>query len=129
MSNKYSDIINLERPQSNYPKMSNHDRAAQFSPFAALDGHQDELNEVARVVEEKMILSQQRKEELNLILNSLKVDQPIIIEYFEKDLAKDGGKYRRRQGYFLKIDDFEKTIYLNDKSKILIADIYDIEVI
>ena len=40
MSGKYDDIIDLPHPTSqNHPRMSLHDRAAQFSPFAALTGH------------------------------------------------------------------------------------------
>ena len=36
----YDDIINLPNPTSkNHPRMSLHDRAAQFAPFAALTGH------------------------------------------------------------------------------------------
>ena len=37
---KYADIINLPHHVSHcYPQMSMADRAAQFSPFAALTGH------------------------------------------------------------------------------------------
>ena len=45
--NKYEDIINMERPVSKHPKMSMHDRAAQFAPFAALTGLEEELEETA----------------------------------------------------------------------------------
>ncbi|MBR5375689.1 MAG: hypothetical protein IK139_00240 [Lachnospiraceae bacterium] len=47
--NKYDDIINLEHPVSKkHPRMSMHDRAAQFAPFAALTGLEEELAETAR---------------------------------------------------------------------------------
>lgn len=45
--NKYSDIIDMDRPVSKHPKMSMHDRAAQFAPFAALAGLEEELEETA----------------------------------------------------------------------------------
>ena len=45
MSNKYDDIINLPRPESKYPRMPRANRAAQFSPFAALSGHEDAIRE------------------------------------------------------------------------------------
>jgi hypothetical protein len=47
---KYDDIINLPHPTSaKHPRMSLYDRAAQFSPFAALTGHEDAIEETARV--------------------------------------------------------------------------------
>lgn len=46
---KYGDIINLPHPTSaNHPQMSMHDRAAQFSPFAALTGHSSAISETAK---------------------------------------------------------------------------------
>ena len=47
MSNKYDDIINLPRPESKYPHMPRANRAAQFSPFAALTGHEEAIRETA----------------------------------------------------------------------------------
>ena len=40
---KYDAIIDLPRPASSRPKMTAHDRAAQFSPFAALTGYEDAI--------------------------------------------------------------------------------------
>ena len=51
MSNKYDDIINLPRPESKYPRMPRANRAAQFSPFAALTGHEEAIRETAYLVE------------------------------------------------------------------------------
>ncbi len=51
---KYADIINMEHHQSStHPHMSNYDRAAQFSPFAALTGHEEAIQEKARLNEFK----------------------------------------------------------------------------
>ncbi len=52
MSNKYDDIINLPRPESKYPRMPRANRAAQFSPFAALTGHEEAIRETAYLVDE-----------------------------------------------------------------------------
>ena len=50
MSGNYDDIIALPHPEPRtHPRMSLHDRAAQFSPFAALTGFEDYL---ARVEQE-----------------------------------------------------------------------------
>ena len=51
---RYADIINLPRPKSSHKPMSMHDRAAQFSPFSALTGLDDELAETARIVDSKI---------------------------------------------------------------------------
>ena len=59
ISHKYDDIINLPHHVSKkHPQMSLHDRAAQFSPFAALTGHKAAINETARLTDEKQILSE-----------------------------------------------------------------------
>ena len=51
---KYNDIINLPHHKSKKrPHMSAHDRAAQFSPFAALTGHDDAIKETARLTDKK----------------------------------------------------------------------------
>jgi hypothetical protein len=47
---KYDDIIDLPHPTSTkHPRMSMHDRAAQFSPFAALTGHEEAIEETAQI--------------------------------------------------------------------------------
>ena len=49
-NHSYDDIINLPHPTSrNHPRMSLHDRAAQFAPFAALTGHDAAIKETARL--------------------------------------------------------------------------------
>lgn len=51
----YADIIHLPHPSSkSHPQMSRQDRAAQFSPFAALTGYEEVIQETARRVEERM---------------------------------------------------------------------------
>lgn len=53
-TNKYEDIIHLQHPASaNHPQMPIKDRAAQFSPFAALTGHEDAIRETQRRMEER----------------------------------------------------------------------------
>lgn len=55
MSGKYGDIINLPHPTSqNHPRMSLHDRAAQFSPFAALTGHHAAIVETGRLTDRRI---------------------------------------------------------------------------
>lgn len=44
---KYEDMLDLPRPEPIRPRMSAVDRAAQFAPFAALTGFDDEIQETA----------------------------------------------------------------------------------
>ena len=59
----YEDIINLpHHVSSKRPQMSMLDRAAQFSPFAALTGYDDAIHETGRLTDEKIDLSEEEKE-------------------------------------------------------------------
>lgn len=130
--NDYSDIINLEHPEpKNHIRMSKENRASQFSPFAALSGYEDNLKEARRKIDQKIILEEDKKENLDRILLKLEKEYfPFVkITYFVKDLKKDGGYYRTIMGNFWKTNYNEKTIYLKSKEKILISNIYEIEII
>ena len=70
--NGYEDIINKSRPVNNrHKRMSNYERAAQFSPFAALTGLGAAISETARLTDEKV---EQDEEQLNILNN--KYSQP-----------------------------------------------------
>lgn len=52
---KYDDIINLSHPTSKkYSRMAVLDRAAQFSPFAALTGYEKALEETKELAIERV---------------------------------------------------------------------------
>ena len=52
---KYDDIILLPHHVSKvHPPMPLSERAAQFSPFAALTGHAEAIVETARLMEDKI---------------------------------------------------------------------------
>ena len=68
----YSSIINLPHHVSEtHPHMSLYDRAAQFSPFAALTGYEDAIKEAGRQVSSKIEISEEEKLEINRKLNYL----------------------------------------------------------
>ena len=61
MYDNYYDIKQFSRPHyDDHPQMSILDRAAQFSPFAALTGHQEMIKETERTTETKKIMDQAR---------------------------------------------------------------------
>lgn len=98
---KYDDIINLPHFVSKkYPQMSMRDRAAQFSPFAALTGYDAEIKETTRLTDRRIELDEDVLDKLNerlyilrKVLDDGSVYPEVRITYFEKDLKKDGGKY------------------------------------
>ena len=130
---KYDDIINMPHYQSKkHPQMSIYMRAAQFSPFAALTGFEEQTEETARLTDERIELDENKRAELDEKLNELMLydnlmDVQVRITYFEEDLLKSGGKYREVHVNIKKIDTINRCIVLDDRSKILIDDIYDID--
>ena len=128
----YDDIINLPHHVSKtHPHMSLADRAAQFSPFAALTGYEDAIKEAGRIVDEKIELSEEEKEEINRQLNYLnehkKDNIQITITYFLKDMKKNGGSYRQITSNLKRLDEIEKTILLVDNTILRIDDIRKIQ--
>ena len=121
ISHKYDDIINLPHHVSKkHPQMSLHDRAAQFSPFAALTGHKAAINETARLTDEKQILSEdviaKLNEQLNLIKENIGTNLIVTITYFVPDDRKSGGAYISNTGVVKKINEYNHTVILTDKT-------------
>ncbi len=131
---KYSNIINLSRPPSSRPKMSAIDRAAQFSAFAALVGLDEQMDETARLVDNKIELSEDEVETLNqkfkrLIEVSDGVKPQIKVTYFVPDPRKDGGAYVTKIGTVKRIDDIFLKILFADRTEISVSDILDFEIL
>ena len=129
---RYDDIINLPNPTSTkHPRMSLSDRAAQFSPFAALTGHEAAIEETVRQTDEKLMLSDEviaeLNEKLNLITETTGTQQLVRITYFVPDNKKAGGAYISCSGCVKKIDGYEHTVVMEDKTAIPIEQISDIE--
>ena len=127
---KYSDIINKSRPVSyRHKKMSNYERAAQFSPFAALTGYDDAVKETARLTDKRIELDEYEKaaldEKLRIALEN--PEKEITITYFKPDAKKDGGAYINSAGKLKKIDDYERVVVLVGGLKIPIEEITEIE--
>lgn len=131
MTGKYDDIIGMPHHVSKkHPHMSNYDRAAQFSPFAALTGHDAAVNETARLTDRKIELDESEKalldEKIQIIINSQ--DACAEITYFVQDLTKDGGSYQLKRGSVRKLDMYKRLIVMDDRTEINIDDIISIEI-
>lgn len=133
MSNKYEGIINLPHHVSNkHPKMTLEARAAQFAPFAALTGYDDEIKETERLTNERIELDDEVKNFLNnkirIILEQISTRPVITFTYFIPDLQKEGGKYVTVTGIVKKINEYKKMIILEDKTEISIKEIINIQI-
>ena len=132
MSNKYDDIIDLPYPQkSTRQRMSMGDRAAQFSPFAALVGYEDAVEETARLTEEKLELAEDMKAiidaKLGIIVDRLDSHPSVTITYFVPDEKKTGGKYLTVTDNVKSVDELERALILAEKGSVPINDIRNIE--
>lgn len=135
---KYADIIHLLHYQSaKRPHMPEADRAAQFSPFAALTGYEDAVKETARLTDERIELDECSKEALDFELNKIRERlqhsdagqnalQPVSITYFVPDEYKSGGAYVTAVGVVKKIDVFEQVVVMTDGIMIPIIEIIEI---
>lgn len=131
---KYDDIIHLPHPTSErHPRMSRQDRAAQFSPFAALTGLGAALQESARLTERRMIPDEYEQAELDKKLQYLRENlsrQPVAaITHFVPDNRKEGGSYRRTEGRVRKLLEFERQLVLTDGTTLAIEDILELELL
>ncbi len=132
MTGEYDDIINLPRPISKtHPPMSAMDRAAQFSPFAALTGYDAAIKETARLTDEKIELDEYAKDALNerlqILAPRIKEHPEIAITYFQPDAKKNGGAYVTAIGTVKKIDEYERFVVMTDGTAIFIEDIIRID--
>lgn len=129
---KYKDIINLPHYKSKKrPHMSNYDRAAQFSPFAALTGHDEAIKETARLTDKRQELDETTKtmlnEKFNFIMEHI-YDQPeITVTYFIPDTLKSGGMYVDFAGKVKKYDYFNRILHFTDNTEIKVDDILEID--
>ena len=132
MKNDYSDIIDHPHYISKTrPQMSELERAAQFSPFAALTGYDAAIQETGRLTDEKIELGEETKAVLDMkqqFLLDLISDQPeITVTYFIPDAKKSGGAYVSVTGNLKRIDEYERLMLLSTGEKIPLDDIIDIE--
>lgn len=128
----YDDIIDLPHHVSEtHPPMSRADRAAQFSPFAALTGYDVAVRETARVTERRIELDEGVKAELNARLNCILEHLPehlqVSITYFVPDEKKSGGAYRTVTGAVRKLDSFAKTLTLADGTVVPMEEMVHVE--
>ena len=110
----YEDIQNHKRYQlKHHTPMSLESRAAQFAPFAALVGYDEEIGEAARSTDGREELSEDAVDALNQAFQKLlehEEERPLVtVTYFQPDAKKDGGRYMTYTGNF-RFYDAEKRV-------------------
>lgn len=131
---KYDDIIDLPHHVSKTrQRMSMIDRAAQFSPFAALVGYEDAVEETARLTDKKIELTEESKlsisEKLRTVSENAEDGMTVRITYFVPDKKKEGGAYVTALGAVKYIDEYDRIVIMADKTVIPIDQIWDVEII
>lgn len=127
-TSRYADMYDLPHHQSpTRPHMSMQDRAAQFSPFAALSGYDEAVKEVERLTEKRRILSDDEKvrldRKLQIVAQTMGSGALYAFTYFIPDERKDGGAYVRYEGRVSRINSLEHILVLDDGTVIEIVEI------
>lgn len=133
-TNKYQDIIHLSRPRSQrHPPMSAHDRAGQFSPFAALTGFEAAIAETQRLTDSRITLEEGAKELLDQrmqeILERIETQPMVQILWFRYDPRKTGGEYITHTGQVKKVDTYNRQMLFTDGSAVPLEEIFSISLL
>lgn len=136
----YDDIIDLPHPTSaRHPRMSLNDRAAQFAPFAALTGHEEAIEETARLTDRPIALTDEAKEALDRTLRRLadrlsagegRAEAPaptVTATYFVPDSRKEGGVYRTVIGRVAEVDELKRELVLEGGQRIRFSRLYSLK--
>ena len=111
----YKDLINMPRPvSSKHAPMTLWSRAAQFSPFAALTGLDEEMEETARLTDMDTELTEDQIAELDRLLRqAMEEDRPVTVTFFVPDEKKQGGSFKTLTAQIKKADPLEGLLLKN----------------
>ncbi len=132
MSGKYDAIMDLPHPTSTrHPRMPIQDRAAIFSPFAALSGYGAAIAETARRTDRRIELGEDAKAELDrkqaILLEHITEQPEITVTWFQPDETKDGGTYAAITGRLKKIDGLARILWMTNGCAIPLENIIDLQ--
>ncbi len=107
--------------------MSVHDRAAQFSPFAALTGYEAVIEETGRLTEGETELTDSSVEQIDYVLRKLEAHSTVTVTYFKPDSYKSGGAYVTATGQVKRVDTYEQALLFTDGRRISLEAIRDLQ--
>ena len=130
--NNYDDIRNHSRYKlKHHQPMSMWSRAAQFSPFAALTGYDDEIDEAARLTDRREEMTEDELNGLNQAFQKLlerASDRPLVsVTYFQPDERKDGGEYVNYTGHFRFFEEADRNLKFVEGKELFLDDVFHIE--
>lgn len=126
---QYDDIISLPHQQSaRRARMTRQDRAAQFAPFAALNGYEAAIRETGRLTDAAAELMESSAEAVDHGLRELRrrigEEPEATVTYFLPDQRKAGGAYLTVTGRVRKLMEYERLLVLHDGTKIPFDSVY-----
>ncbi len=129
---EYEDMLFLPHHVSRcHPPMSMEERAAQFSPFAALTGYEDAIRETGRTTVSRAELDEGVMESLDEKLRQLKQKrfsaQAVTVTCFVPDEKKKGGKYMKISGRIRRMDEYRRVLIMEDGKEIPMESVAEIE--
>lgn len=129
---RYDDIIHLPRPVSQkHPPMPLLDRAAQFSPFAALSGYDAAIREKGRLTDAWTDLDDDQiaalDSKLRFLAEHLSERPEATVTWFLPDAEKDGGSYQTNTIRIKTINPWEQTVIAESGLTIPICSMIEIE--
>ena len=130
---RYDDIIGLPHPTSRkHKRMPVLGRAAQFAPFAALNGYEEAVDETARLTEPCAEMDEEMQKRLDkaihLLMERIGEQPEAAITCFVPDAKKSGGTYTCITGRIRRIDVISREIILTDRTVIPMDRVYGIAV-
>lgn len=133
MNTPYEDILYLPRPVSaKRQRMTMEDRAAQFSPFAALTGHDAAIRETARLTDARIELAEDELALLNdklVLLAWHQERQPeVTVTYFVQDERKQGGAYVTARARVRRVDPRNRALLLEGERTVWFECIYELKI-
>ena len=131
-SGKYNSIMGLPHHVSaKHRHMSMTERAAQFSPFAALNGYEDAVSEMARLTDGRPDLDEYERDAIDRKLREIMEsdgDLPVTLTYFRPDAKKSGGAYLTLSGKVSDIDEVRRVVIMESGARIPVTDILVIDI-
>ena len=131
-SGKYNSIMGLPHHVSaKHRHMSMTERAAQFSPFAALNGYEDAVSETARLTDGRPDLDEYERDAIDRKLREIMEsdgDLPVTLTYFRPDAKKSGGAYLTLSGKVSYIDEVGRVVIMESGARIPVTDILVIDI-
>lgn len=110
--------------------MSLYDRAAQFSPFAALTGFEAAIEETGRLTESRIELDEGGKqlldEQMHALLEVIHTQPRATVIWFRYDERKAGGTYVSTTGHVKKVDTYTQFLFFAEGERIPLGEVFSV---